>query len=70
MADQRCSKGKPLRDKESLVGQEGAIVIDFDDLRTLRAWQQRNRRALYIGGGTFALIVLIAELILVFKGLK
>ncbi|MBY4730772.1 hypothetical protein K6V90_09530 [Cupriavidus pauculus] len=45
-------------------------MIDMDDLQTFRAWQQRNRRALYIGGGTFALIVLIAELILVFKGLK
>ncbi|WP_272938063.1 hypothetical protein [Cupriavidus metallidurans] len=44
-------------------------MIDMDDLQTFRAWQQRNRRALYIGGGTFALI-LIAELILVFKGLK
>lgn len=45
-------------------------MIDLDSLKDIRAWQAKNRRALYIGGGAFAFAVLIADLIAVLKGLK
>ncbi|WP_156545816.1 hypothetical protein [Cupriavidus sp. D384] len=45
-------------------------MLDFDDLRAFRAWQSRNRRALYVCGGTFAFALLVANLIQIVKGWK
>jgi hypothetical protein len=45
-------------------------VIDIDDLRAFRAWQARNRKALYLGGGTLAFALLVANLIQIVKGWK
>lgn len=43
-------------------------MLDFDDLRAFRAWQARNRKALYLGGGTLAFALLLANLIQIFRG--
>jgi uncharacterized membrane protein len=45
-------------------------VIDIDDLKTMRAWQHRNRNALYLCGGAFAFAGLIANIIDIVRGLK
>lgn len=43
-------------------------MIDLDDLQTLRRWQAKNRKRLYLYGGTFVLMLLIANLIPIFGG--
>ena len=48
----------------------GAIVLDIDDLKTMRAWQQRNRQRGYLCGGAFAFAGLIANIIDIVRGLK
>ncbi|WP_455154128.1 hypothetical protein [Cupriavidus campinensis] len=45
-------------------------MIDMDDLKTMRAWQQRNPKALYLCGGAFAFAGLIANIIQIWRGLK
>lgn len=45
-------------------------MIDIDSLKDLRAWQSRNRRALYLGGGAFGFALLVANLIQIVKGWK
>lgn len=45
-------------------------MIDMDDLKTLRAWQARNRQRLYLCGGAFGFALLIANLIPIVRGLK
>ena len=43
-------------------------MIDIDSLKEFRAWQARNRKALYLGGGTLAFALLVANLIQIFRG--
>lgn len=45
-------------------------MIDIDSLKEFRAWQSRNRKALYLCGGAFAFAGLIANIIQIVKGLK
>ncbi|WP_284459590.1 hypothetical protein [Cupriavidus campinensis] len=46
------------------------IHPDDEHYLKFRAWQQRNRNALYIGAGTLGFALLIANIIQIWKGLK
>lgn len=41
-------------------------MIDIDDLQAFRAWQAKNRRALYTGMAAFGALLLLANLIQIF----
>lgn len=43
-------------------------MIDMPDLQALRAWQARNRQRLYVYGGAFFAVLLIANLMQIFGG--
>lgn len=46
------------------------IHPDDEHYLKFRAWQQRNRNALYLCGGAFAFAGLIANIIDIVRGLK